>query len=425
MKNLGWYFYRNYYDFQELDRRQEDEFRQQRLKNPRIDRTKTDGDAQTTFYQQQNNELTRVVFSAEAASLLRQPHAEQRFQLMTVYPGLVTGSGVAHQTKALGEFKLGFSFDHTTGQPLLPGSTIKGALRAAFPNRLRQLAFSEKTLRIKELNLKKAASLEKYLIERIKDITQGHMLNPAELFRLEWAIFEGILLPEEISVPTSKAGFDQLPHKEISTYESDGFHDAFVVEVKSKDKKLLGSDFITPHKHTDRRLRHLDPFRDPTPIQFLKVLPKVVFEFQFELRNSVILSPEEKRRLFRLILLDFGIGAKTNVGYGQLATLPNDSEPAYPTPVTQLKETQPKRTIEPYKGKIKLGAELDAEYLEPVPNTKTRHRCKVWLATGGSEVKEVSVECIYASPLKPGQTVRIQVREGKDNINLAAIVKIY
>ena len=55
----------------------------------------------------------------------------------------------------------------------------------------------------------------------------------------------------------------------------------------------------------------------------LKILPDVKFEFRFRLADSMlseecIVSADVKRRLFMELLSIFGIGAKTNVGYGIL-----------------------------------------------------------------------------------------------------------
>ena len=41
---------------------------------------------------------------------------------------------MVHETNNQGELKLGFFFDHTSGLPMLPGSSVKGAIRGAFPN---------------------------------------------------------------------------------------------------------------------------------------------------------------------------------------------------------------------------------------------------------------------------------------------------
>ena len=54
-------------------------------------------------------------------------------ELYTAYPGLISGTGYTHGIKADGEFKIGFAFDHVSGMPSLQGSSVKGKLRAAFP----------------------------------------------------------------------------------------------------------------------------------------------------------------------------------------------------------------------------------------------------------------------------------------------------
>ena len=56
----------------------------------------------------------------------------EQFKVKTIYPGLVCGIGYEHELGFENEFKLGFSFDHTTGLPYIPGSSVKGTLRSAF-----------------------------------------------------------------------------------------------------------------------------------------------------------------------------------------------------------------------------------------------------------------------------------------------------
>ena len=83
-----------------------------------------------------------------------------------------------------------------------------------------------------------------------------------------------------------------------------------MVETSSKDKLFLGNDYITPHKN---------PFDDPTPIQFIKVLPDVEFCFSFQLNANIPeLKPKERILLYKKILLDWGVGAKVNLGYGDM-----------------------------------------------------------------------------------------------------------
>jgi CRISPR-associated protein Cmr6 len=55
------------------------------------------------------------------------------FKATTTYPGLLLGSGNAHELPSLeGQAILGFAFDYTTGLPTIAGSSIKGVLRSAF-----------------------------------------------------------------------------------------------------------------------------------------------------------------------------------------------------------------------------------------------------------------------------------------------------
>ncbi|MBA1419720.1 MAG: type III-B CRISPR module RAMP protein Cmr6 [Epsilonproteobacteria bacterium] len=88
---------------------------------------------------------------------------------------------------------------------------------------------------------------------------------------------------------------------------ADIFYDAYIIKADTQDR-LLGDDYITPHA---------DPLKDPVPLRFIKVLPEVTFLFQFELDDGKIVSKKKKETLFRNILADLGLGAKTNVGYGK------------------------------------------------------------------------------------------------------------
>ena len=57
----------------------------------------------------------------------------QQIDVQSIYPGIITGIGMKHETGIKGEFKLGMYFDYTSGMPCIPGSSVKGALRSAFP----------------------------------------------------------------------------------------------------------------------------------------------------------------------------------------------------------------------------------------------------------------------------------------------------
>lgn len=171
------------------------------------------------------------------------------FSCYVAYPGLITGTGISHETKITGEFKLGLHFDYTYGMPVIYGSSVKGVLRNYF-----------------------------------KDEYKGN--NAEEVIA---DIFDG-----------------QRDGKPTPIYDRDIFFDAVVIE--DNDGKLLETDAITPHSPNG--------LKNPIPITFLKIAPGCRIEFRFKLVDS-ILKAKEKLEIFKRIILSYGIGAKTNIGYGQ------------------------------------------------------------------------------------------------------------
>lgn len=175
----------------------------------------------------------------------------EKFELTTIYPGLLVGSGYNHPKlkENKDDFQLGFFFDYTTGMPVIPGSSIKGVIRSLFTE-------------------------EKYgYIQDVYDITEDKTTLEKRLF----------------------------------TDGSTVFYDAYIINTSAYNKgKIFGSDYITSHYSNDP----MGEFKEPNPIKFLKVLPDVTFAFQFQGR-------QEDVSLIKSIILDFGLGAKTNVGYGQ------------------------------------------------------------------------------------------------------------
>ena len=103
--------------------------------------------------------------------------------------------------------------------------------------------------------------------------------------------------------------------KENIFTDGDVFLDVF--PVIEEDKEILDEEYITPIKDNK-----------PNPIKLVKVCPGTVFEFCFLLREfstevkdneyPVRVSEEEKIKLFRAIVMDMGIGARTNVGFGKM-----------------------------------------------------------------------------------------------------------
>ena len=249
----------------------------------------------------------------------------QTFNLETTYPGLFTGSGYAHESSVKGELKLGFYFDYTSGLPCIPGSSVKGMLRSVFPdNEKREEIKKAKTKYIKKLIFEIKANDKNIDIKKLEDI---------DIIELEKSIFEG------------QKKNDKQEYENISLYKRDVFFDAFPVKV---EKDFLANDYITPHGE--------NLLKNPTPLQFLKVLPQVDFQFRFILKNtkidSITIYAQDKKELFRKILLDFGIGAKTNVGYGQFE------------PDKKKIKPKPPRIITKAEKKIVAGAKLECKVVE-------------------------------------------------------------
>lgn len=191
-----------------------------------------------------------------------------------LYPGLVTGVGIIHGSKKIkGGYNLGMHFDYVMGMPVVYGSSVKGVLRSYFKEFFKD--------DIEELK-------QKVKKEDIEDLFEE--------------IFNG------------RRKLDGR-YKQKPLYERDFFFDAVIVE--GYQGKILVDDSITPHGD--------NPLKNPIPIPMLKIAPGCVMEFRFALGDSIIngkiYSSDWKCKIFKKILGTVGVGAKTNVGYGQLEIL--------------------------------------------------------------------------------------------------------
>jgi len=213
-------------------------------------------------------------------------------KLKTIYPGLVVGSGYPHSMKGQSDnFDFGFYFDYTTGMPVIPGSTAKGMLRSYFGQNKNEKHKEQKENLIKSF-------LKDIGIENAEEVN---------IEKLQKEIFEGQSYNDE----TGK-------YEQVSMYQRDIFYDAFILSGYSENgvnNLLFVDDSITPHSK--------DGLGEPTPNRMLKIAPDVVWQFSFDLKDGII-TAEQKEELFLLILQWGGIGAKTNVGYGQFAEWDNE-----------------------------------------------------------------------------------------------------
>ena len=280
--NLGLFFQRGYYDD---------------LKLEVLTDSSKDKKDQTKYFDDRNSELI------ESSKRIIPEESDIQdvvsFKLLTTYPGLVTGIGMAHATGMEGEGKLGMTFDYTSGIPYIPGSSVKGLLRSVFP--------------VIQKNKKRDENEEKHLSEK-----RQYIMSVWDDVRNRWAEKEDLPSLEENDLDKlAELIFEgQSAQTYLSVYERDVFFDAKIVG-NYEEKGILDFDYITPHK---------EALKNPIPIKFLKILPNVSFVFMFKLHDSKlpsgkVIPVEAKKMLFKEILTTIGIGAKTNVGYGQLKSV--------------------------------------------------------------------------------------------------------
>lgn len=205
-------------------------------------------------------------------------------------PGLLIGSGLAHGLPGSEEdVKTGLQFDYTSGLPVIPGSSVKGVIRSAFPTITED----------KEQSNEADAEKLNYIKSLIADIPE----------------FSSLVLEDNDIL---ELGNQMFNHGDI-------FADALLVGYGTRMKQhgpvkqVLTEDYITPHTG--------GPLAQPIPIKIVKVAPGVTFAFCFKFNETKIgakvVSASMKKALCAAILQDLGVGAKTNVGYGVLKRIDN------------------------------------------------------------------------------------------------------
>jgi CRISPR-associated protein Cmr6 len=326
MQNLGHFFYKEYFGSLSFN-----------LNNFEI-----------TFNPTQEN---TKLFESELPTIPANQNSNEHFyfSLVTTYPGLLIGSGYSHEIGGQdNQLKLGFFFDYTTGLPAIPGSSIKGVLRNA-------CAFENGIYVISILKDIAEGTNDRMVSQEIKDLAKTALqnFNYQQFFNL---VFDGEI--------------DKVKEEYLSVYKRDIFFDAKPINSDNTFQIFLGNDYITPHKH--KKHAELDAFANPQPLQFLKILPQVEFQFYFKLTDNG-LNASLKSELFKQILLDQGVGAKTNVGYGQFDLTKKEKELLK----KELKERKEKEAAEA------LQLELEKQMSTPEGRKtinlvdKSRHECTV------------------------------------------------
>ncbi|MBQ3265285.1 MAG: type III-B CRISPR module RAMP protein Cmr6 [Ruminococcus sp.] len=260
MDNLNLLFNKEYYRFLGVNRNSENPkdtcFQTRELKiNGR--KETIDGTADII-----NREIEQTVFTGGDFRECPIPGAVT-FRLKTVYPGLLIGTGAPHGvTKDVSgsssDFSCGFYFDYVTGQPYIPGSSVKGVLRSHFKHRGKAVA----------------------------EIAQGLGVTFSKsLKEIETAVFDNGVI----------------------------FFDAVVCRG-DRHNHIVGSDYITPHESPTKNPKPIHIIKVMPDVQF-----EFRFKLNPGFDESVI-GAEDLKRLFTELLTLFGAGAKTNVGYGSFTS---------------------------------------------------------------------------------------------------------
>lgn len=227
------------------------------------------------------------------------------FKLRTLFPGLIIGAGYNHEAikkaekDTKGDYQLGFYFDHTSGLPVIPGSTIKGVLKSVFPNMKDIDEIFDNKLNYIYTKLSQNPS------SQLKEIIEKKEQKIDKINLLYYIFFE-----------RKQVFFDAIPVDIDFNFYDGNYLNSNSNNIKYNQKRLFGDDYITPHK---------DIFKNPVPIRFLKVMPGVTYCFRFMLfdyeKNGCIVCKSKILDLFKYIIVDFGIGAKRNVGFGSFTLL--------------------------------------------------------------------------------------------------------
>lgn len=233
----------------------------------------------------------------ELESLVKRKNYESDigiFQAKVKYPGLVIGMSNplmcslkqnTNDDNQNDAFKTGFNFDYVTGLPYIPGSSIKGMLRA---------------------------SINKYKEDVRNWLNEGR-----------YSYDQQVKFPDDVINQLFGAGNDDQEKtigkdkKNTDVSKRDIFLDALIV-AGDEDGTILKSDYITPHPSM---------FKNPIPIRILALKPNVKLQFHFLLFNDEIagISKENRFELYKGLILELGIGAKTNTGYGCLTETRNEN----------------------------------------------------------------------------------------------------
>lgn len=189
--------------------------------------------------------------------------------------GFLTGIGIQHEMNITGEFKMGMSFDHSSGLPFITGSSLKGAFKAVFDHTDYLIAILE---------------------EEELELVGGN--TPAALKALKTFLFEEKPLKGR---PCQFIGACLSPLDSINI-------------AAYRDRKIFRRDVITPHGKTVTK--------KPIPLPFMTINRKLYFHFYCLIDDQKSLvhfkgGNEDLKKLFVACSKYEGFGAKKNYDFGR------------------------------------------------------------------------------------------------------------
>lgn len=158
--------------------------------------------------------------------------------------------------------------------------------------------------------------------------------------------------PEDVALIAGISETDLGALEEEIFEGADVFLDAVIFD-SNENYKIIGIDYITPHS---------SPIENPVPISILKILPEVKWEFRFILFDGKFMTAQKKCDFFQELIKTFGIGAKTNVGYGVF----EDCDDSF-------KKTEPRNEPTPSHQNANTSAEPKEGTMRKCPHCKRKN----------------------------------------------------
>ncbi len=208
------------------------------------------------------------------------------------------------------------------GVPYIPGSALKGVAKHYAFSILAEEAgevFLDEFKDVKNEMKRKIAKRERV---KEKDILEDYYLAVAVIQELFERKFDRL---EEIDSLSVKVGDINLSIKDLieifGTQKQEGFiifFDAFPVPDQLKNKPILELDIMNPHYQPYYQHGEVPgDWCDSKPIFFLTVPAGIKFQFALASRNRNQNLLKEAKKLLVEALENYGVGAKTSLGYGR------------------------------------------------------------------------------------------------------------